>query len=72
MRLGEIHLDGSIKSLVPCRRCGGDWAWIYPPVGGQPGNKLICKSCNNFHTWLSPHHAKAQWTVAAKDGEVLE
>ena len=72
MKLGEIDLDGSAKALHPCRRCGCEAAWIYPPVGGQPGNKLVCQGCNGFLSWLSPHHPKAQWTVAAKDGEVLE
>ena len=72
MKLGDIELDGSAKALIPCRRCGHNWAWIYPPVGGQHGNKLVCKECNNFHNWLSPNHEKAQWNAAASDGEVIE
>ena len=59
LKLGTIQLDGSKKALRPCRRCGCIVAGIYPQVGGQPGNKLICDGCNNFHGWLSPNHPKA-------------
>jgi hypothetical protein len=58
-KLGTIDLDGSIRALVPCRRCGCVLAGIYPSVGGQPGNKLVCEGCNSFHGWLSPNHPKA-------------
>ena len=59
MKLGQINLDGSGKALVPCRRCECAVADIYPPVGGQPGFKLICADCDSFHAWLSPTHPKA-------------
>ena len=58
-RIGTITLDGSCKALVPCRRCGCVVAGMYPPVGGQPGNKLICDGCKSFHAWLSPNHPMA-------------
>ena len=58
-KIGEIKLDGSCKALKPCRRCGCDMADMYPPVGGQPGNKLICQGCRTFCSWLSPNHPKA-------------
>ena len=59
MKLGQINLDGSTKALVPCRRCGCALADIYPSVGGQPGNKLVCAGCDSFHGWLSPKHPAA-------------
>jgi hypothetical protein len=68
----DIQLDGSAKALMPCVRCGNDWAWIYPQVGGQRGSKLVCKHCNSFHNWLSPKHPKAHGNADADDGEVLE
>lgn len=56
VKLGIIVLDGRSKATVPCRFCGCITAGQYPPVGGQPGNKLICEGCGKFHGWLSPRH----------------
>lgn len=73
--LGAVRFDSSVKGLVPCRRCSCIVGWQFPPVVGQPGNKLTCQGCNSFHGWLSPNHPqfiasgapKAQWKPSDDD-----
>lgn len=73
--LGEVRFDSSSKALVPCRRCGCIMGWQFPPVGGQPGNKMTCQGCGNFNNWLSPSDPqfiatgtiKAPWVPSEDD-----
>lgn len=50
-----INLDGSIRSLKPCHKCGSTDGELHPPKGPH-GNMVKCAACGSFLSWLPKKH----------------
>lgn len=48
----KIDLDGSQRSLVPCRHCGSAWG-VVKDGKGPHAKRIDCHGCGRFLNWMS-------------------
>jgi hypothetical protein len=54
--MNKISLDGRLKSLKPCRKCGCVEGQIHPSVGPH-GYAIRCDGCGFFLGWLQKNYS---------------